>query len=116
MSSSGHQYESQIELRPVSRDDISRLAEIHVVACAPDNAISLYFPNQKDFYSPVVGMLGQQIGDDSWSHIKAVKSDTGESLLGPPWYEQHTVLSGILNTTGPCTAVHTPTKGARILM
>ncbi len=66
-----------IILQPATRDDIARLAEIHVIACLPDNAFKLYFDTPAEFNRRVTEMLEDQVGEAAWRHIKAVDSTTG---------------------------------------
>ncbi|KAI4217573.1 MAG: hypothetical protein LQ351_000169 [Letrouitia transgressa] len=72
-------------LTPADRNDIGRLAHIHVVACLPDNAFRLYFATEAEFEKRVTEMLEAQVGDPTWQHIKAVDKKTGTLAAWASW-------------------------------
>lgn len=72
-------------LLPATSEDIPRLAEIHVVACLPDNAFSQYFADPAEFNARVTEMLQGQVGDPTWKHIKAVDTTTGQIAAWASW-------------------------------
>ena len=72
-------------IAPVERNDIPRLAHIHVVACLPDNAFKLYFASPKEFEKRVTEMLQGQIGEPGWHHIKAIDKKTGVLAAWASW-------------------------------
>lgn len=76
---------SSFELRVAERIDIPRLADIHVMACLPDNAFGLYFSNPKEFHKRVVDMLEGQVEDPAWLHVKAVDKETGVIAAWASW-------------------------------
>lgn len=73
------------ELLLAERSDIPKLSHIHVVACLPDNAFSLYFSTAEEFNQRVTEMLEMQVGDPTWRHIKAVDKKTGEIAAWASW-------------------------------
>ena len=73
------------ELVQAERGDIPRLAQIHVIACQPDNAFSLYFSTAEEFERRVVDMLEGQVGDPSWKHIKAMDKETNTPVAWASW-------------------------------
>jgi hypothetical protein len=73
------------ELASATREDIPRLAHIHVVAYLPDNAFKLYFSTPQEFEKRVTEMLEGQVGDPTWQHIKAVDKNTGEIAAWASW-------------------------------
>jgi len=73
------------DLLPATREDIPRLSQIHVIACLPDNAFKLYFSTPAEFEKRVTSMLEGQVGDPSWTHIKAVDKQTGELAAWASW-------------------------------
>jgi GNAT superfamily N-acetyltransferase len=77
--------EPTFELSPATREDIPRLAHIHVVACLPDNAFKLYFSTPQEFDKRVTEMLEGQVGDRTWQHIKAVDKNTGDIAAWASW-------------------------------
>jgi GNAT superfamily N-acetyltransferase len=76
---------TSFELAPATRADIPRLAHIHVVACLPDNAFSLYFDTAEEFEKRVTEMLEGQVGEVTWQHIKAVDKATGQIAAWASW-------------------------------
>ena len=78
-------HSSTFELLPAERQDIPRLAHIHVVACLPDNAFRLYFATPEEFTKRVTEMLEGQVGDPTWQHIKAVDKKTGVLAAWASW-------------------------------
>ena len=73
------------ELVEAERGDIPRLAQIHVIACLPDNAFSLYFPTAEEFEKRVVDILEGQVGDPSCKHIKAMDKETNKLVAWASW-------------------------------
>ncbi|KAI4121550.1 MAG: hypothetical protein LQ338_006305 [Usnochroma carphineum] len=73
------------DLVPAEREDIPRLAHIHVIACLPDNAFKLYFATPSDFERRVTEMLEGQVGDSAWQHIKLVDKETGVIAAWASW-------------------------------
>ena len=78
-------HSSTFKLLPAERQDIPRLAHIHVVACLPDNAFRLYFATPTEFTKRVTEMLEGQVGDSTWQHIKAVDKKTGVLAAWASW-------------------------------
>ncbi|KAL9108974.1 MAG: hypothetical protein Q9227_006370 [Pyrenula ochraceoflavens] len=77
---------SSFSLEPASREDIPRLAEIHVIACLPDNAFKLYFATAAEFKARVIDMLNGQVGESDWLHLKAVDYATGKLAAWASWH------------------------------
>jgi GNAT superfamily N-acetyltransferase len=73
------------DLLSATREDIPRLAHIHVGACLPDNTFKLYFSTPKGFEKRVTEMLEGQVGDPTWQHIKAIDKKTGELAAWASW-------------------------------
>ncbi|TVY73121.1 hypothetical protein LSUE1_G009528, partial [Lachnellula suecica] len=73
-------------LHPATPHDIPRLARIHVAACLPDNAFKLYFATSQEFKRRVTAMLEGQIGEPTWTHIKAVGKETGVLAAWASWF------------------------------
>jgi hypothetical protein len=67
------------------RDDIPRLAHIHVVACLPDSAFKLYFATPQEFEKRVTEMFKGQVSDPKWQHIKAVDKRTSVIAAWALW-------------------------------
>jgi hypothetical protein len=73
------------DLLPAIREDSTRISQIHVIACLPDNAFGPYFSTPAEFEKRVTSMLEGQVGDPSWTHIKAVDKKTGGLAALASW-------------------------------
>lgn len=73
------------KLTLAERDDIPRLAHIHVIACLLDNAFGLYFTTLTEFEKEVTYMLESQVGDPTWQHLKVMNKKTGVLAAWASW-------------------------------
>ena len=76
---------SRFKLAAADCKDIGRLAQIHVIACLPDNAFKLYFKTPAEFEQRITAMLEGQIGNPTWQHIKAVDKESGVIAAWASW-------------------------------